>query len=56
MSGPNEELIAALRNLPPMPSADDGHCEERHDGVHCDHWWDGEPCCACGYNGGEVEP
>lgn len=19
---------------------------------HCDHWWDCEPCCYCGFDGG----
>lgn len=35
-----------------MPTADEGHCEERADSVHCNHWWDGEkPCCDCGHTG-----
>lgn len=23
-------------------------CPNREDDMHCIHWWDGEPCCACG--------
>ncbi len=23
-------------------------CPEREDGQHCDCWYDGEACCACG--------
>jgi len=26
---------------------DDGACAVREDGLHCDHWWDGEECCDC---------
>ena len=22
-------------------------CIGREDGIHCDHWWDGEACCNC---------
>ena len=25
----------------------EGDCEERGDGLHCVHWWDGEACCDC---------
>jgi hypothetical protein len=39
----------------------EGACPSRKDGIHCVHWWDGEddagnfvPCCACGFNGGQV--
>lgn len=39
----------------PLPTADDGHCEAREDGIHCVHWWDAEPCCACGHTGPEEE-
>ena len=23
-------------------------CPVREDGQHCEHWYDCEPCCACG--------
>lgn len=23
-------------------------CPARDDGIHCNHWYDGEPCCDCG--------
>jgi hypothetical protein len=36
-------------------TADEGACSAREDGVHCVHWWDGEPCCSCGHDGGEVD-
>lgn len=28
------------------------NCEEDD---HCIHWWDCEPCCSCGYDGGGEE-
>lgn len=30
------------------------YCPAREDGTHCNCWWDGEPCCACGSDEGEV--
>lgn len=30
----------------------DGACPKSADGMHCDHWWDEEPCCACGWETG----
>lgn len=27
---------------------EDETCPEREDGSHCEHWWDGKPCCDCG--------
>jgi hypothetical protein len=27
----------------------DGHCPVHKSGMHCDHWWDGKTCCACGH-------
>lgn len=30
----------------------DGTCPARPDGLHCNHWWDGDgPCCGCGFDG-----
>lgn len=26
----------------------DGYCPKREDKTHCEHWWDGQPCCSCG--------
>jgi len=23
-------------------------CPKTEDHIHCEHWWDGECCCACG--------
>lgn len=28
--------------------AETEHCPKMSDGTHCEHWWDGEACCACG--------
>ena len=25
----------------------EGACPEHEDGIHCEHWWDGDGCCAC---------
>jgi hypothetical protein len=36
-------------------SREDGYCYSREDRTHCKHWWDGKPCCGCGFNGGEVD-
>lgn len=30
------------------------YCYEREDETHCEHWWDGEPCCSCEFTGGEI--
>jgi len=30
----------------------EGFCEQMFDGQHCEHWWDCEACCACGFDGG----
>jgi len=27
---------------------DFGSCPYSDDGIHCEHWWDGEACCLCG--------
>lgn len=29
---------------------DEGFCSARTDETHCEHWWDDQPCCACGHN------
>ena len=29
-------------------------CPEREDGIHCNCWYDGQPCCSCGDDEGEV--
>lgn len=29
-------------------------CPKRDDKIHCNCWYDGKPCCACGYDGGEI--
>ncbi len=28
----------------------EGYCDKREDETHCEHWWDGEPCCSCGHD------
>lgn len=35
--------------IPVEPDDDDGgECPGREDGIHCEHWWDGDaPCCTC---------
>lgn len=30
-------------------------CRDRHDQKHCVHWYDGEPCCACGDDNGPAD-
>ena len=30
------------------PTSAEGHCRNRADKTHCEHWWDGEKCCSCG--------
>jgi hypothetical protein len=32
-------------------SAEDGACDAREDGIHCECWWDGGTCCSCGARG-----
>jgi hypothetical protein len=29
-------------------------CLDSKDGMHCNCWYDGEPCCNCGSNEGEI--
>lgn len=29
----------------------EGACPEHEDGIHCEHWWDGDGCCACAASG-----
>lgn len=29
-------------------AVDEEYCPKREDATHCRHWWDCEPCCACG--------
>jgi len=31
-------------------------CPARTDGQHCDHWYDGGKCCACGDPAERKEP
>lgn len=43
------------------PSAEREHgevvefCPKRDDQTHCNCWWDGKPCCACGSNEGHID-
>lgn len=30
-------------------------CPKREDKYHCNCWYDGEPCCACGDDAGEID-
>lgn len=41
-----EADVAEPRSSP--PDATEEWCPRRSDGVHCDCWYDGEPCCSCG--------
>lgn len=34
----------------------DESCPKRDDKQHCNCWYDGEPCCACGDNTVPAEP
>jgi len=34
-----------------MAEDEDGYCEKHEEGTHCECWWDGEACCACGAPG-----
>lgn len=27
---------------------DETPCPGREDGIHCEHWYDGDRCCGCG--------
>jgi hypothetical protein len=29
-------------------------CEDSPEGEHCECYWNGKPCCFCGYDEGEV--
>ena len=29
-----------------------GMCPKQEDRTHCECWWDGKPCCSCGYDPG----
>ena len=29
----------------------EGYCPEREDEQHCNHWWDGDACHACNFEG-----
>lgn len=31
------------------------YCPVSEDHVHCEHWWDGTPCCRCFSNRGRVD-
>lgn len=31
------------------------YCPVRPDKLHCNHWYDEEPCCACGAPGAKRE-
>lgn len=33
----------------------DERCWKREDGQHCTCWYDGNPCCSCGDNTGEID-
>lgn len=33
----------------------DDFCPDSSDDLHCNHWYDGEPCCYCGTNEGKVD-
>ena len=35
-------------DLPYNPEEWETPCPKREDKVHCDCWYDGEMCCACG--------
>lgn len=35
-------------DLAPIESPAETPCRYRLDGMHCDHWWDGDGCHACG--------
>jgi hypothetical protein len=39
-----EDEIGALRE---RVKHAEGYCIDRDDAQHCEHWWDGEPCCDC---------
>lgn len=39
-------------SLTPTCTPDEGWCEAREDRTHCNHWWECEPCCSCGHDGG----
>ena len=30
-------------------------CPDSSDDIHCNHWHDGEPCCYCGSDEGEID-
>ena len=47
------EVIEALRRSGGFPfgTLDEGYCPLRDDELHCDCWWECEPCCACSYDG-----
>lgn len=40
--------------MPDPTPTDSEACPKSNDGMHCQHWYDCEPCCACGCDeGGE---
>lgn len=47
-----DDLCSACVPATASEPADNGEtpCPAREDGQHCNHWYDGEPCCACGNN------
>ena len=45
----------SIEKLDPRTLQDTGTCYVHKDKTHCACWWDGEPCCACGWTGGDTE-
>ena len=39
---------------PSMAEKKEEFCPARDDTIHCVHWWDGEKCCSCESNEGEI--
>jgi len=49
-----------IKEIMATKNPDEGYCSERPtDYIHCECWWDGDECCACGHpeklNDKEVE-
>jgi hypothetical protein len=39
----------------PAQEEDCQACPEAEDGTHCSHWWEGDRCCYCGSDEGQID-
>ena len=51
----DEEMTTPAKPCPPENEWETP-CPARTDGQHCDHWYDGGKCCACGDPAERKEP